>query len=53
MAFVGFRNTHNNTIYINPEQVIYVSSFEEEAVDARSELGKDSAALVLIWAADH
>ncbi|KWV50712.1 MULTISPECIES: hypothetical protein [Rhizobium] len=30
MAFVGFRNTHNNTIYINPEQVIYVSSFEED-----------------------
>ncbi len=30
MAFVGFRNTHNNTIYINPEQVLYVAPFEED-----------------------
>ena len=30
MAFVAFRNTHNNTIYINPEQVLYVASFEED-----------------------
>ncbi|WP_160010591.1 hypothetical protein [Rhizobium sp. 18055] len=30
MALVGFRNTHNHTIYINPAQVLYVSTFEED-----------------------
>jgi len=25
MAFVGFKNTHNHTIYVNPAQVLYVS----------------------------
>ncbi len=30
MAFVGFRNTHNHTIYVNPAQVLYVSTYEED-----------------------
>jgi hypothetical protein len=30
MALVGFRNTHNHTIYVNPAQVLYVSTFEED-----------------------
>ncbi|MBZ9788815.1 hypothetical protein K9B32_01535 [Rhizobium sp. 3T7] len=30
MAFVGFKNTHNNAIYVNPAQVLYVSAFEED-----------------------
>ncbi len=30
MTMVGFRNTHNQMIYVNPAQVLYVSTFEEE-----------------------
>jgi hypothetical protein len=30
MAFVGFKNTHNHTIYVNPAQVLYVSTYEED-----------------------
>ncbi len=30
MAFVGFKNTHNHTIYVNPGQVLYVSTYEED-----------------------
>jgi hypothetical protein len=30
MALVGFKNTHNHTIYVNPAQVLYVSTFEED-----------------------
>jgi hypothetical protein len=30
MALIGFRNTHNHMIYVNPAQVLYVSTFEED-----------------------
>jgi hypothetical protein len=29
MAMIGFKNTHNQDIYINPGQVLYVTPFEE------------------------
>jgi hypothetical protein len=29
MALVGFKNTHNQDIFINPDQVLYVTTFEE------------------------
>lgn len=29
MALIGFKNTHNQDVYINPNQVLYVSTFEE------------------------
>jgi len=29
MALIGFRNTHNNDVYVNPSQVLYVTTFEE------------------------
>jgi hypothetical protein len=29
MALVGFKNTHNQDIFINPAQVLYVTTFEE------------------------
>lgn len=30
MAMIGFKNTHNQQIYINPAQVLYVTAFEED-----------------------
>ncbi|MNF15343.1 hypothetical protein D3C80_2179130 [compost metagenome] len=27
---IGFKNTHNQTIYVNPAQVLYVAMFEED-----------------------
>jgi hypothetical protein len=30
MALIGFKNTHNQSVYINPAQVLYVTAFEEE-----------------------
>jgi hypothetical protein len=29
MALIGFKSTHNQEIYINPGQVLYVMPFEE------------------------
>ncbi|OHV76670.1 hypothetical protein [Rhizobium sp. LCM 4573] len=29
MALIGFKNTHNQDVYINPAQVLYVTPFEE------------------------
>ncbi|MBP1851184.1 hypothetical protein [Rhizobium halophytocola] len=29
MALVSFKNTHNQEIFVNPAQVIYVTHFEE------------------------
>lgn len=29
MALIGFKNTHNQEIYINPAQILYVMPFEE------------------------
>lgn len=30
MAMIGFRNTHNQPVFINPAQVLYVTTFEED-----------------------
>jgi hypothetical protein len=30
MALIGFKNTHNQPVYINPVQVLYVTTFEED-----------------------
>jgi len=30
MAMIGFRNTHNQQVYVNPAQVLYVTAFEED-----------------------
>lgn len=27
---IGFKNTHNQTVYVNPAQVLYVAMFEED-----------------------
>lgn len=27
---IGFKNTHNQTVYVNPAQVLYVTTFEED-----------------------
>ncbi|MCM2453988.1 hypothetical protein HGO37_01180 [Rhizobium sp. CG4] len=27
---IGFKNTHNQTVYVNPAQVLYVGAFEED-----------------------
>ncbi|MHB0953325.1 MAG: hypothetical protein ACYC10_15540 [Allorhizobium sp.] len=29
MALVGFKNTHNQDVYVNPDQVLYITHFEE------------------------
>ncbi len=29
MALIGFKNTHNQDIYVNPTQILYVMPFEE------------------------
>jgi len=29
MALIGFKNTHNQEVYINPAQILYVMPFEE------------------------
>lgn len=29
MAMIGFKNTHNQDVYINPDQVLYVTTFED------------------------
>jgi hypothetical protein len=29
MALIGFKNTHNQDVYVNPNQVLYISTFEE------------------------
>lgn len=29
MALVGFKNTHNQDVYVNPDQVLYITTFEE------------------------
>lgn len=29
MALIGFKNTHNQDVYVNPAQVLYVTTFEE------------------------
>ncbi len=30
MAMVGFKNTNNQVVYINPAQVLYVTTFEPD-----------------------
>lgn len=30
MALISFTNTHNQDIYVNPAQVLYVAPFEDE-----------------------
>ncbi|RWX75564.1 hypothetical protein EPK99_17860 [Neorhizobium lilium] len=30
MAMVGFKNTNNQIVYINPAQVLYVTTFEPD-----------------------
>ncbi len=30
MALIGFKNTHNQPVYVNPAQVLYVTTFEED-----------------------
>ncbi|UDF31857.1 UNVERIFIED_ORG: hypothetical protein LHK14_22720 (plasmid) [Roseateles sp. XES5] len=30
MALIDFRTTHNQVVYINPDHVAYVTSFEED-----------------------
>lgn len=30
MALIGFRNTHNQPVYVNPAQILYVTTFEED-----------------------
>ncbi|SMD14590.1 hypothetical protein [Rhizobium sp. RU36D] len=29
MALIGFKNTHNQDVFINPAQVLYIVAFEE------------------------
>ncbi|WP_117191314.1 hypothetical protein [Rhizobium terrae] len=29
MALIGFKNTHNQPVYVNPDHVAYVTTFEE------------------------
>ncbi len=29
MALIGFKNTHNQDVFVNPAQVLYVTTFEE------------------------
>ncbi|KGD94432.1 hypothetical protein [Rhizobium sp. YS-1r] len=29
MAMIGFKNTHNQDVYVNPAQVLYVTPFED------------------------
>jgi hypothetical protein len=29
MALISFKNTHNQEIYINPAQILYIMPFEE------------------------
>ncbi|TNM62192.1 hypothetical protein [Aliirhizobium smilacinae] len=29
MALIGFKNTHNQEVYVNPAQILYVMPFEE------------------------
>jgi hypothetical protein len=29
MALIGFKSTHNQDIYVNPAQILYVMPFEE------------------------
>lgn len=30
MALIGFKNTHNQPVYINPALVLYITTFEED-----------------------
>lgn len=30
MAMIGFKNTHNQPVYVNPAQVLYVTMFEPD-----------------------
>jgi hypothetical protein len=30
MAMIGFKNTHNQPVYVNPAQVLYVAPFEPD-----------------------
>jgi hypothetical protein len=30
MALIGFRNTHNQPVYVNLAQILYVTTFEED-----------------------
>ncbi|CAN7353502.1 hypothetical protein [Neorhizobium sp. LjRoot104] len=50
MALIGFKNTHNQAVYINPSQVLYVTTFEEEvtiiALALASSGGKPTAVYV-------
>jgi hypothetical protein len=50
MALIGFKNTHNQSVYINPMQVLYVTTFEEEvtiiALALASAGGKPTAVYV-------
>ncbi|MCJ9754165.1 hypothetical protein MOV61_25895 [Neorhizobium sp. BETTINA12A] len=50
MALIGFKNTHNQSVYINPAQVLYVTTFEEEvtivALALASTGGKPTAVYV-------
>jgi hypothetical protein len=29
MALIGFRSTHNQEVYVNPAQILYVMPYEE------------------------
>ncbi len=29
MTLIGFKNTHNQEVYVNPTQILYVMPFEE------------------------
>ncbi|QRM55740.1 hypothetical protein [Sinorhizobium sp. BG8] len=29
MAMIGFKSTHNQDVYVNTDQVLYISTFEE------------------------
>lgn len=30
MALIGFKNTHNQDVFVNPAQILYIVAFEEE-----------------------
>lgn len=30
MAMIGFKNTHNQPVYVNPAQVLYITMFEPD-----------------------
>lgn len=30
MVMVGFKNTNNQAVYVNPDQVLYVTAFEPD-----------------------